>query len=52
MNIIKSFMAEILEKRKIKLGKKEENGGGRKRDSRNTHSFLKDEVEDTLNHNI
>ena len=52
MNIIKSFMAEILEKKNIKNGKKEEMEGGKKIDSRNTHLFLKDEVEDTLNHNI
>lgn len=45
-------MAEILEKKNIKNGKKEEMEGGKKIDSRNTHLFLKDEVEDTLNHNI
>lgn len=45
-------MAEILEKEKQNQERKKKWREGRKRDSRNTHLFLKDEVEDTLNHNI
>lgn len=40
-------MAEILEKKNKTRKRKKKWREGRKRDSRNTHLFLKDEVEDT-----
>ena len=53
MNIMVNLIAKILEKEKHKNRKeKKKRREGRKRDSRDAHLFLKDEVEDTLYHNI
>lgn len=52
MNIMVSLIAKILEKEKHKNRKEKKRREGRKRDSRDTHLFLKDEVEDALSHNI
>ena len=52
MNIMVSLIAKILEKEKHINRKEKKRREGRKRDSRDTHLFLKDEVEDALSHNI